>query len=336
MTVTIDSGRVKERVALHTVVPLAAPFTVGIAPSDLCNFKCCYCNQATDYGIKGGRILPWNDFVEIMAQIESLYKDRGQCKLIRLIGNGEPLLNKKLPDMIKYIADKNITERIEVTTNASLLTPDMSRALVDAGLTRLLISIQGLTSEKYLEICKYRIDFDELTRNITYFYDNRKSCKLHIKTLNISLVDGEEDAFYRIFGRICDTINIENVIDACRDVDYGSFVPQDSKNLTRYGFASVAKKCCDVMFYLLNIHSHGYVDACGCKYPPLFIGNVFKKPLTEIWNKGKHKGVMAAHLKGLRDRIPFCRDCMSIIQYNVPEDNLDEHLAEVLERVKSL
>ena len=58
-------------------------------------------------------------------------------------------MNPKLPEMIKYLSDNNMSDRIEVTTNGSLITHGLSDRLIDAGLTRLLISIQGTTVQKY-------------------------------------------------------------------------------------------------------------------------------------------------------------------------------------------
>lgn len=51
--------------------------------------------------------------------------------------------------MIDYCVKNNLAERYEVTTNRSLLTHEISDRLIDAGVTRLLISVEGLTKETY-------------------------------------------------------------------------------------------------------------------------------------------------------------------------------------------
>lgn len=87
----------------------------------------------------------------------------------------------------------------------------------------------------------------------------------------------------------------------------------------------------------MNIHSNGDVDTCGCIYPPLFIGNVYKEPLVNLWNGKKHKNVMLKHLSGNRNEIDVCSKCKSINHYNgLAEDNLDPYLDEILEKVKRL
>ena len=335
---TISVGRDSKRQLLYKVAPRSVPFSIGITPSDVCNFRCIYCNQSTVAGIKDARILSWEDFLFTMNQIEELIHFGGKpIKIIRLIGNGEPLLNKKLPDMVSYIRDRNISQRIEVTTNGSLLTEDVSNRLIGAGLTRLLISIQGTTKEKYKKICGYDIDYERFVDQIRYFYQNRNKCKLFIKTVDVA-IDNETERkdFFDVFSPICDEINIEKIIKACEDVSYEEFAPHDIDETTRYNAPLKRKVCCDTLFMYLNIHSNGDADCCGCKYPPLYVGNIYKNRLREIWNGEIHRHIMKLHLLGKRWEIKECAECHSIEHYNsFPEDSLDEHLDEVLARLNN-
>lgn len=333
-------GRDLNRVPLHNVVPRAVPFAIGIAPSDFCNFKCKYCAQATSAGVRNPQIVSVENFKIIVGQIEELIRKGGEnVKIIRFIGNGEPLLNKNLPEMLKYISEKKIADRYEVTTNGSLLTHELTDKLVDSGLTRLLISIQGVHAKSYEQICGYKIDFERLVDEITYFYNkSRGKCRLMIKTVNLSVASSEErEKFYRIFSPICDEISIENVIAACEDVDYKKIMSEEALEKTRYGTILEKKVCCDTLFMNMNVHSNGNVDVCGCIYPPLFIGNIYKQSLADLWNGRVHKEVMLKHLTGRRNEIEVCSKCTSIDHYNgFTEDNLDPYLDEILEKVKRL
>lgn len=332
-------GRDSNRVELWRVVPRSVPFAIGITPSDICNFRCNYCNQSTKAGIKDAQILKWENFIDICNQIEELLeKGQDDIKIIRLIGNGEPLVNKRLPDMIAYLSEKKYAPRIEVTTNGSLLTHDYSDALVEAGLTRLLVSVQGTSDDKYKEICGYNMDMEKFTEQIAYFYQHRKQCGLYIKTVDVAL-EGEEDRknFYDTYRDICDVVCVEQVMDACADVDYSSVTDKDMKHVARYGGFFKEKICCDTLFMYFNIHSNGDVDCCGCKYPPLYIGNVYQTPIKELWNGKMHKEYMLKHLQGKRKDIPLCSKCASIESFDTfPEDNLDEHLNEVCAKVMNL
>ncbi len=334
------NGRDLNRVPLHEVVPRPIPFAIGIAPSDICNFKCIYCNQATEKGIADARILDYNDFLVIAKQVEDLVNSSNESlKIIRFIGNGEPLINKDLPKMIKLLSDKNLASRFEVTTNGSLLTHEMSDALIDAGLTRLLVSIQGVTEEKYRDICGYKINFEKFKEQLQYFYlKSRGKCTLFIKTVNVAIDSEEEEkAFFDMFQHICDDICVENIIPSSEGVDFNSMLSEEEFAKTRYGIEFKEKICCDTMFMYMNIHSNGDVDCCGCIYPPLYIGNVYKTPLSNIWNGKKHREYMVKHLTKKRCEIGVCSKCESITRHGgFEEDNLDEYLDEVLERVLNL
>ena len=332
-------GRNTNRVELWKVVPRSVPFSIGLSPSDICNFRCNYCNQSTEAGIKDAQILKWDNFIILTQQIEEmLEKATDDIKIIRFVGNGEPLVNKKLPEMVGYIKDRKIASRIEVTTNGSLLTHEYSDALIDAGLTRLLVSVQGTTTKKYNEICDYNMDIDKFVDQISYFYRHRKQCHLYVKTMNVAL-DGEKDEkkFYDTYRDISDTICVENLMNACADVDYSTITSKDVKYATRYGGDFKEKICCDTLFMYLNIHSNGDVDCCGCKYPPLYLGNLYKTPMKDLWNGKVHKSIMMKHLLGHRDDIPICSNCCSIDSFGTfPEDNLDDHLDEIYLRVEKL
>lgn len=47
MSSKIGLGRDLKRCNLYEIVPRSVPLAVEIAASDLCNFKCIYCNHST-------------------------------------------------------------------------------------------------------------------------------------------------------------------------------------------------------------------------------------------------------------------------------------------------
>lgn len=270
-----------------------------------------------------------------MDQLQELVnKGKEDIKVIRFIGNGEPLLNQNLPKMIRYLRERNISNRFEVTTNASLLTHEMSRELVESGLTRLLISIQGITNEKYKDICGVSVDIHELTEKIKFFYQHKMQCDVFIKVVDIAL-EGElqKKQFYEMFSPICDMINVENVMRTYDAVDYDKFAV-NIDNTTRYGNEFKRHICCSTLFMYMCINSNGDVDCCGCTYPPIYLGNVFKTPIKNIWNGKEHKALMIKHLQGKRKEIQKCNKCASVEHYTCfEEDNLDEHLDMILGRI---
>lgn len=336
MNSKIGSGRDENRVPLYSVVPLAAPFTVSIGVSDFCNFKCKYCFRSTSTSnYYKDTMMSWDYFLYITDNIKELCDSTGKrLKNLSICGIGEPLTHKKIAEMVNYIRECNISDRIEITTNGSLLTHDLSKQLVDAGLTRLLISIQGTSSEKYKDICGYHLDYEQFVDEIRYFYENRKQCKVYIKVLDVAL-DGEADKerFYEIYSPISDMVNIENVLKGFEGVDYEGMIDKNNVGtVTRYGYDYKDRICCDSLFMRMNIHSNGDVHACSCQWPPLVIGNINRVALKDIWNGRLHRKYMLLHLNGKRNSIPKCEKCESMSYSVHPLDNLDDHLDEILKR----
>ena len=340
MSLKEGNGRDENRVPLYKVVPLAVPFAIGIGINDYCNFKCVYCGQSItpppSY-LSDKRMISWDEFRFMIDNIEELYEyGEARAKNFGICGIGEPTMHKLLPEMVKYCSDHKICDRIELTTNGSLLTHALSEKLIDAGLTRLLISVQGVTGDKYKKICGYNLDFDKFVDEIKYFYEHRGKCKVYLKTVDVALDDEEErHRFFEIFSPIVDMLSVERILKGFDGVNYDNIMPPSDKK-TRYGYEFRERKCCDSLFMRMTILPNGEVNACACQLPPLVLGNINEKPLKDIWNKGAHKAYMMAHLKGLKNSIPRCASCESMAYAGHPMDNLDEHMDEILERVVAL
>ena len=333
----IGSGRDENRTHLYKVVPLAVPFSIGLSINDFCNFKCIYCYHSVPGGFKGPHMMSYDEYLEIADQIEEFYCANGglRTKNLRICGYGEPLMNKDVTRIVAHARAHMLSDRIEITTNASMLTHELSEALIDAGLTRLLVSVQGITAEKYKSVCGFSINYPEFLEELSYFYEHRGKCKLYVKIVDAALDSPEEhDLFYEMFGNICDEMNIEHIINAADCVDYSDLL--SAGEVMRYSYEYKERLVCDSLFSMLNIESNGDVSCCGCRYPSLPIGNMNTARLKDIWNGAQHTTYMMCHLQGKYREIPHCSNCSSMQYTCHPMDNLDEHRDEVLQRVQVL
>ena len=94
---------------------------------------------------------------------------------------GEPLLNKQLPEMIA--AAHKVGLYTIVSTNAQALNQEMADALVQSGLSRIIVSIDGFTQESYEA---YRIGGSlEKALNALQYLANAK--KAHKSSIRIEL-----------------------------------------------------------------------------------------------------------------------------------------------------
>ena len=122
-----------------------------ISVTDRCNFRCTYCMPAEVFG-RDYAFLPHSEVLtyEEIRRIAGIAVQLGVGKL-RITG-GEPLIRKALPDLIAMLADLRTPEGepvdLTLTTNGSALRP-LARALADAGLQRITVSLDSLDDETF-------------------------------------------------------------------------------------------------------------------------------------------------------------------------------------------
>ncbi len=112
-----------------------------VSVTDRCNFRCVYCMPKEIFG-KDHAFLPHSQVLtfEEIARVVRIFVGLGVRK-VRLTG-GEPLVRRdveRLVGMLSPLGDIDLT----LTTNGSLLVAK-ARALADAGLTRITVSLDSL------------------------------------------------------------------------------------------------------------------------------------------------------------------------------------------------
>lgn len=133
-------------------LPLAAPLRdrqgraityLRVSLTDRCNFRCAYCSPAHWGGTKD--LLTAAEVERLVALFARLGTRR-----VRLTG-GEPLLRPDLLEIVRRVASIPGITRVALTTNASRLAQS-AKALVEAGLSQLNVSLDTLRPETFRKI----------------------------------------------------------------------------------------------------------------------------------------------------------------------------------------
>jgi cyclic pyranopterin phosphate synthase len=125
-----------------------------LSVTDRCNLRCSYCMPEADYvWLPREDILHFEEIETLVDVFTSLGVDK-----VRLTG-GEPLLRRGLPDLVARLARRPAIRDLAMTTNGVLLAPN-ARALKDAGLHRLTVSLDTLQPQRFRELTRS----DELDR----------------------------------------------------------------------------------------------------------------------------------------------------------------------------
>ncbi len=319
-----------KRKKLAGALPLDTPFLIQIFPIYACNFKCKYCSFSVDESKRGfisDKIVMDLDLYKKSIDDIALFPNK--VHVLRFVGMGEPLLHKNIAEMVKYAVSKNVAKRVEILTNASLLTPEMSDSLISAGLENLVVSIQGTTKEKYYQVSKVNIDFENFVENLRYFFNNKIDTKVHIKIIDYAL-DGKDDEkkFYKIFENICDTIGIEHAGPIFPGVNYGKVLNKDA-SVTQFGLLApdVSEALiCPQPFFTLQINPDGKVVPCYSVTYPNIMGDCNNQSICEIWNGKQYQDFRYKMLDGIKNIGETCANCEMIKHRLFPEDVLNNEV----------
>jgi radical SAM protein with 4Fe4S-binding SPASM domain len=260
---------------------------------------------------------------------DDLVEFKNRIRKVKIGLHGEPTLHPMLPEMIRYLKSKDVVNIIELFTNGSLLNPKLNKELIEAGLDRVNMSIEGLTTEKYREVTGVPVDMAKFVGNVKNLYEARKGCKIYIKIVDIGLSREDKNKFYETFGDICDEIFIENVVPQWNeinkfDVDTTGMYGQ---KVDRY------KEVCPFPFMYLHFNFDGSTSPCTLDWgKQVLIGDVSKESALEIWKGRRLQDLQIKLLEKKRDNIPFCDKCLAPVVCCT--ENLDDHAGMLLEKIK--
>ncbi|MFC6322340.1 GTP 3',8-cyclase MoaA [Companilactobacillus baiquanensis] len=155
---------------------------VRLSITDRCNLRCVYCMPK-----EGLPFFPTDKVLsqdEIVKLIEN-FSEMGVSK-VRITG-GEPLLRTDVVDIIRRIKDVDGIEDVSITTNGLFLAKK-AKALKEAGLDRLNISLDTFKPDRYNEITRGG-SIDQVLEGIEAASElNFRKIKL-----NVVLIKGQND-----------------------------------------------------------------------------------------------------------------------------------------------
>lgn len=312
------------REELADILPLPNPISLQVDPASLCNFKCTFCPTGDPRLIKqSGRkqmFMTLDLFDKIVADISSFERN---LKVLRLFKDGEPMLNPNFIEMVKRARQEKKIERIETTTNGSKLAFDFNEELVASGIDRVVLSVEGVTAERYLSFARVRFDYDGFVAKVRHLHSIRGKMALHIKTVaqNLDYSKGEDRQFLDTFGPLSDGIYIENTVSSWPQFKVDNAV---NKQTDAYGNETVFKEICPYPYYSLSINADGTVSPCCVDWNrDLSLGSVLTDSLLSIWTGKILSGLRRQHLSEGLESHPSCASCGQV--HSCTHDNLDAH-----------
>lgn len=268
------------------------PIDLSIEAVDSCNYACPYCPRAVDRGSSARidkdafqRLI--DEFAEKTEGLAAVGFDRG-----------EPLLDRHLEDKVCYINDRGIVDII-LTTNGVFLTPQRSRTLIEAGLTKLHVSIDAATQETYTK-CRGG-NLAQVEWYVKEFLRLRAELGRKIPILRVSFVvnplnDHEQGLFAQKWGDLADYVEFQDCVD--------------HSNLDALVDFETEPFYCHYPFQSTAITAKGEILPCCSFYAKHFVfGNILKGDSIGDIFRGQRTEALRQSFLHKRNYNIVCKNC---------------------------
>lgn len=323
-----------KRQNLIEIIPLKKPFTVLIEPSNYCNFRCISCFQSLkedNYLTRNRGLMDMDMYREIIRQLKEWEGDK--LKVLKISLYGEPLTNPHFGDMLRLAREAEIAERIETTTNASLITEELAQQFVDYEIDYIRVSIYAGNQKRYEEVTSCaNADIDEIWNNLKRIQDLKKKAGKQRPFVSAKMLDtytAENEEFLQRFSSVADEVYIDkphNWVASEEKSFIGSLYKTEQQEALKADMAKTYKKriACPMPFTTLSIRSNGEVSPCCVDWSGgTNLGNIKNNSIQDIWNGDTMYEFRKMQLENRRNENISCRNCELADNDYYTRDNID-------------
>ena len=288
------------------------PWFVSIEPSSLCNLNCPQCPVGEGDISRGSSFLDIGEYKKLILGVAP-----STC-LLSLYFQGEPLMHKKFMEFVRIASDHGIYT--QTSTNGQLLSKEVCRDLVQAGLDRIIISVDGLDQESYE---KYRKggDLEKVKKGIKNLVMTRKivGSKKPLIILQFLVFKHNQNQVSGV-NKMGNSLGADRVWIKTAQVEYpetaDDWIP-DNQEYNRYEkdlsgewkLRGSLKNRCKRLWETTLITSDGLVVPCCFDKKALFsMGRTGDDKLEEIWKNNKYQDFRKKVLSD-RKSISICTNC---------------------------
>lgn len=258
-----------------------------VEPTNICNHDCIMCAPKYLRGKPGYmKMETWRRIVD------NLYIN-GYMPPTTLIGRGEPLLHKHIAAMVDYGSRHDIP--CFIITNGSLLDESMIKALLDAGIKKIQVSLNAFSHDVHRKICR-RDTYDEVIKNthllIESIDNGGYNCHVAVMACDFELTAHEIEEFKAYWTPKvdrCFTTEVYSIQGHSRFAEQA----RNRKNLM------VEHPGCVIPWYFIGVRWDGTMSPCPFDFEEKFvIGNVSDPDYDMMtkWNQKECRLFRKSHL----------------------------------------
>jgi len=242
-----------------------------------CNLRCPLCHAGREEIGRETKFLTLDRFKIIFGKIEPY------AELIYLHIWGEPTLNKHLIDMVEYIHKQKPSCKTNVSTHGNGLSKDYMRRLIGAGLSQLIVSIDGANQATYE---KYRVGgrFDQALSTLRWASEAKTELNSPIaitaQCIQMKQTIDEAESFRKVADFPGVSAGMKPLYIGGYGMDYQDFIDE------RVEIQHPTLAGCTALSDVIAIQTDGSIIPC-CLYPQqaegFDLGNIFEESLEELF-----------------------------------------------------
>lgn len=267
------------------------PLFIDVEVTSACNLRCPFCSTTFRKKMIKEGLISFDTVKKIIDEgaDNNLYG-------VKFSIRGEPLLHPQIHKFIRYAKDKGLID-VYFNTNAMLLTEDISKKLIEAGLDRISISFEGYTKEVY-ERCRVGAEYETVLANIENIQALKKKLGVQHPKVRVQAVMLPDTAptfknYKKFWAQRADEVGF---------LDY--IIMKTRKKGIRYPWA------CPQIWQRMAIWWDGTILPCNHDDVGLLaLGNVRDTTIKEAWHSEKLRGVRDTHKKGMTHKTQGCNGC---------------------------
>ncbi|MFC1563021.1 radical SAM/SPASM domain-containing protein [candidate division KSB1 bacterium] len=270
------------------------PKIIQIETNIFCNDSCDFCPQRD--AVRETKIMPDEFWMKIVDET------RGRGMIYRPFMVNEPLTDKRLPEIIRYIKEDR-TAKVDLNSNGGLLTEEWGMRLIEEGVDIIKFSVDGFSEESYRKSGRGD-DYEQIVENINRFIELKKRMKgcviIIVRMIDMDTNRHEQKDFLEYWGERADNAVI---------------VP-----LYRWPWTGqerpVMKPCPKIREEMFFMTDGTAVLCCWDNLKKGVIGNIKESTVKEIWNGELNRKYRNLINEGRRDEVLLCSKCDGYDHYD--------------------
>ncbi|OGR98194.1 MAG: hypothetical protein A2V88_03555 [Elusimicrobia bacterium RBG_16_66_12] len=280
-----------------------------------CNYKCPMCPQTDGREADFLKRMPFEVFKKVVDEGKTL-----GVEVVSLQGSGEPTIHPEMPKFVAYVKSQGL--QCISLTNGFMLTPKLSRELIEAGLDILRISAIGYDRESYAKWMD-KDAYEKVREQVREFLriDRELGAKTELTLYHLVMDDTKIDAEVAQYRK--------NWIEHCgapgevwKMHNWGGQyedIPYHRSGMTKRSCGRPASPYLTVRAGGLGGHTAAVVPCCFVlgQDSKAVLGHLDTNTIAEVVAGAPYHDLRDKHAKGDFDSIDYCKNCDQL--YDAPE-----------------